>query len=346
MFVTLWAAPDLPRLLAWPQWTPQRTPRPHPRPRSSCWPGSSRARPATSGPRSSTACCASRAGIGADAEPGAGVDKLVRRTPEGIPVAAALHAADVADLPPVGVPGQAAVRAGRHDRRPGPRRLGRAAAPRRSPTRARGRPRRPGERRHLGLARRRRADRGRGAARRVLDGVLLDLAPVVLDAGAAPTPAAAARVPATWRARLADPAALLRHPRARPARAAGPHRRRARTSRSIVPLALRVAAEYPLVRAIVVDGLPVHDAGGVGRPGAGLHARGRRGLPAGAHRRRARRRRPPPGCWSSATPPPPTSSRRSPSCAPRAGCGRGCSRPAARPTRHGASASTPSPRRR
>ena len=44
--------------------------------------------------------------IGADAEAGAGVDKLVRRTPEGIPVAPLYTAADVADLPPVGVPGK------------------------------------------------------------------------------------------------------------------------------------------------------------------------------------------------------------------------------------------------
>src|SRR3954470_7107082 len=44
--------------------------------------------------------------IGADAEAGAGVGKLVRRTPEGIPVAPLYTAADVADLPPVGVPGR------------------------------------------------------------------------------------------------------------------------------------------------------------------------------------------------------------------------------------------------
>jgi methylmalonyl-CoA mutase len=44
--------------------------------------------------------------IGSDAEAGAGVEKLVRRTPEGIPVAPLYTAADVADLPPVGVPGR------------------------------------------------------------------------------------------------------------------------------------------------------------------------------------------------------------------------------------------------
>src|SRR4029078_4718160 len=46
--------------------------------------------------------------IGADAELGAGVDKLVRRTPEGIPVAPLYTQADVVNLPPVGGPGRAA----------------------------------------------------------------------------------------------------------------------------------------------------------------------------------------------------------------------------------------------
>src|SRR4051812_39328597 len=44
--------------------------------------------------------------IGADAAPGAGVAKLVRRTPEGIPVPPLYTAADVADLPATGVPGR------------------------------------------------------------------------------------------------------------------------------------------------------------------------------------------------------------------------------------------------
>src|SRR6478609_8510988 len=86
--------------------------------------------------------------IGADAELGAGVDKLVRRTPEGIPVAPLYTQADVG--------------ARRHDRRPGPRRLGRAAAPRRSGC-PRRRPCRPGERGHLDLA-------GHGRRRGAADG--------------------------------------------------------------------------------------------------------------------------------------------------------------------------------
>ena len=60
---------------------------------------------------------------------------------------------------------------------------------------------------------------------------------------------------------LADPAALLG------TLGLDPLGLRARTGvgpdvASVVPLAQRVAAEHPLVRAIVVDALPLHDAGG------------------------------------------------------------------------------------
>jgi len=88
--------------------------------------------------------------------------------------------------------------------------------------------------------------------------VLLDLAPVALDTGGADTGAAAAYLDLAGG--LADPAALLG------TLGLDPIGLRARTGvgpdvASIVPLAQRVAAEHPLVRAIVVDGLPVHAAG-------------------------------------------------------------------------------------
>ena len=89
--------------------------------------------------------------------------------------------------------------------------------------------------------------------------MLLDLAPVALDTGGADTGAAAAYLDLAGG--LADPAALLG------TLGLDPIGLRARTGvgpdvASIVPLAQRVAAEHPLVRAIVVDGLPVHAAGG------------------------------------------------------------------------------------
>lgn len=192
--------------------------------------------------------------IGADAELGAGVDKLVRRTPEGIPVAPLYTQADVADLPPVGVPGRPPyVRGGTTD---GP-------APDGWDVRQR----------HEGPDVREAvlADLENGVTSvwlatgdgsdlaGVLDGVLLDLAPVALDTGGADTGAAAAYLDLAGG--LADPAALLG------TLGLDPIGLRARTGvgpdvASVVPPAQRVAAEHPLVRAVVVDGLPVHAAGG------------------------------------------------------------------------------------
>ena len=195
--------------------------------------------------------------IGTDAELGAGVDKLVRRTPEGIPVAPLYTQADVADLPPVGVPGRPPyVRGATTD---GP-----------APDGWDVRQRHEGPDVHsiheavladlengvtsIWLA------TGDGAELpTVLDGVLLDLAPVALDTGGADTGAAAAYLDLAGG--LAEPAALLG------TLGLDPIGLRARTGvgpdvASVVPLAQRVAAEHPLVRAIVVDGLPVHAAGG------------------------------------------------------------------------------------
>jgi len=192
--------------------------------------------------------------IGADAELGAGVDKLVRRTPEGIPVAPLYTQADVADLPPVGVPGRPPyVRGATTD---GP-----------APDGWDVRQRHEGPDVHDAVL----ADLENGVTSiwlatgdgaelpTVLDGVLLDLAPVALDTGGADTGAAAAYLDLAGR--LADPAALLG------TLGLDPIGLRARTGvgpdvASVVPLAQRVAAEHPLVRPIVVDGLPVHAAGG------------------------------------------------------------------------------------
>ena len=94
---------------------------------------------------------------------------------------------------------------------------------------------------------------------KALDGVLLDLAPVVVDTSASPDDADAAAEaylqlatdPATLRGTLGlDPVGV----RARTG--AGPD------LDSVAPLALRVAEEFPHVRVVVVDGVPVHAAGG------------------------------------------------------------------------------------
>jgi methylmalonyl-CoA mutase len=97
---------------------------------------------------------------------------------------------------------------------------------------------------------------------KALDGVLLDLAPVVLDTSASPAEAeAAAQAYLELGSGRVGPAALLG------TLGLDPVGVRARTGsgpdvESVVPLALRVSRDFPLVRAVVVDGLPVHAAGG------------------------------------------------------------------------------------
>jgi methylmalonyl-CoA mutase len=192
--------------------------------------------------------------IGPDAEAGAGVDKLVRRTPEGIPVAPLYTAGDVADLDPIGVPGHPPFVRGATADGPVPdgwdvRQRHEDADP------------------HEAIL----ADLANGVTSiwlatgdgadlpAVLDGVLLDLAPVALDTGGADTGVAAAYL--ALGKGLADPAALLG------TLGLDPIGLRVRTGvgpdvASVVPQARRTAAEHPLVRAIVVDAVGVHAAGG------------------------------------------------------------------------------------
>jgi methylmalonyl-CoA mutase len=212
-----------------------------------------------------------RAGrLDGSAASGAGVDALTWSTPDGIAVAPLYSADDVAGLPADGVPGRAPfVRGGR-------------AVPQRP----------PGDVPDGWDVRQRHADPDPAAAREavlddlangatsiwlaigdggtavadlpaVLDGVHLDLAPVVLDAAGAADPDDAGR---------AAEAFLAVGARVDPARLRGtlgldPIGRRARTGDGPAPdtvaaAALRVARAFPLVRAVVVDGLPVHVAGG------------------------------------------------------------------------------------
>jgi methylmalonyl-CoA mutase len=97
----------------------------------------------------------------------------------------------------------------------------------------------------------------------VLDGMHLDLAPVVLDASAAPAHtevAAAEALLALAAERGVAPADLLG------TLGLDPIGRRARTGAgpeltAVVPLVRRVTAEFPQVRTVVVDALPVHEAG-------------------------------------------------------------------------------------
>jgi len=94
----------------------------------------------------------------------------------------------------------------------------------------------------------------------VLADVLLDVAPVVLDAGAVAEEAAEAFLAAAAGRGVPDADLLgtlgLDPIGLRAATGTGP------ATASVVPLARRVAERYPQVRAIVVDALPVHVAGG------------------------------------------------------------------------------------
>jgi methylmalonyl-CoA mutase len=94
----------------------------------------------------------------------------------------------------------------------------------------------------------------------VLDGVYLDLAPVVLDAGGQ-FQAAAEELLRLYDARGID------HKAARGNLGADPLGHEARTGEEldfapVVPLARRCAEEYPGLRALTVDALPYHEAGG------------------------------------------------------------------------------------
>jgi methylmalonyl-CoA mutase len=199
--------------------------------------------------------------IGADAPLGAGVEKLVRRTPDGIAVQP-LYTSEDGSAADTGVPGTAPFLRGatRH----GP-------VPDGWDVRQRHVHPDPGT---VGSALHADLENGvtslwlvvGGGGTAVadlpaaLDGVLPDLAPVVLDAGAEAEPAAEAFLElaadrGTPADRLLgtlglDPIGL----RARTG--AGPD------AESVVALARRVAEQHPKMRAVVVDGTPVAGAGG------------------------------------------------------------------------------------
>ncbi|NNN34017.1 methylmalonyl-CoA mutase small subunit [Streptomyces sp. S3(2020)] len=95
---------------------------------------------------------------------------------------------------------------------------------------------------------------------RVLDGVYLDLAPVVLDAGAEVEPAARELLRLYQERGVAKDAALGNL-------GADPLGHEARTGQTydfapVASLARRCAEEYPGLRALTVDALPYHQAGG------------------------------------------------------------------------------------
>jgi methylmalonyl-CoA mutase len=95
---------------------------------------------------------------------------------------------------------------------------------------------------------------------RVLDGVHLDLAPVVLDAGSEVAPAAGELL------RLYEERGVAKEA-ARGNFGADPLGHEARTGQAydfapVAPLAHRCAEQYPGLRALTVDALPYHEAGG------------------------------------------------------------------------------------
>jgi methylmalonyl-CoA mutase len=201
------------------------------------------------------------------AAPGAGIDRLTWSTPDGVPVRPLYTVDDVTDVPSTGVPGMRPfVRGGRpagavvdgwdvrqHHAEPDPVAAREALL----------------------------TDLGHGATSiwlavggaatsvadlpTVLDGVILDLAPVVLDASGSEHDDDAARAAEAFLAlaetRGVDPARL------RGTLGLDPLGRRTRTGAgpaldTAVPLALRVARKFPQVCAVVVDAVPVHVAGG------------------------------------------------------------------------------------
>jgi methylmalonyl-CoA mutase len=199
------------------------------------------------------------------AAPGAGVDALTWTTLDGLAVRALYTADDVTDLPAAGVPGRRPfVRGGRPD----------GAVPDGWDVRQWHADPDPASAREAVLA-----DLANGATSiwlavggaagtavadlpAVLDGVHRDLAPVVLDAAAA-DPEVAFRAAEAYLGlpTPADPAQL------RGTLGVDPigHRARRGTGppvEDLVPLARRVAHEFPHVKAVVVDSLPVHIAGG------------------------------------------------------------------------------------
>jgi hypothetical protein len=155
----------------------------------------------------------------------------------------------------------------------------------------------------------------------VLAEVYLDLAAVVLDAGA--RFAEAAEVFLGVAARRGVPACPAGCLGARSARGAGADRLGGGGRLERPPGWPRCSAELPGVRAIVVDGLPFHEAGGTDAQELGCALAAGCGVPAGHAAAGLSGAAAHSGSWSSGTPRPRTSSRRSPSCAPPAGPGPG-----------------------
>ncbi|MFR9801449.1 methylmalonyl-CoA mutase family protein [Pseudonocardia sp. RS010] len=200
--------------------------------------------------------------IGEDAPLGAGVEKLAWDTADGIRVRPLYTAEDVADLPATGVPGALPFvrgsRAGGHVPAGWDVRQHHAA-----PSAAAV---------HDAVL----ADLENGVSSiwlavgaggipvaelgAALDGVELDLAPVVLDAGESAAEAAEAFLTLAEERGVAKDALLgtlgLDPVGLRARAGSGP------AVDSVVPLATRIAGEYPQVRAVVVDATPLQEAGG------------------------------------------------------------------------------------
>lgn len=199
--------------------------------------------------------------LAADSAAGAGVEKLIWSTPDGIRVRPLYTASDAADVAPAGVPGVRPFVRG--SRATGAVNGGWDVRQRHAGSDPRVV--------HDGVL----ADLESGVTSiwlRVgtggvapadlaiaLEGVLLDLAPVVLDSGG--TGEGVEEFLALAANQPVAPAALLG------TLGIDPVGLRARTGAgpdvdAVLPIATRVAADHPLVKAIVVDALPVHGAGG------------------------------------------------------------------------------------
>ena len=300
----------------------------------------------TPGWRRSTRCCAGRGGSTTPRRPGAGVEALTWSTPDGIAVRPLYTAADVVDLPDVGVPGlRPFVRGDRPggavpdgwDVRPG--------TPTPTRRRARGDPR-PISRT---VPRRSGSPSATPAPRsptcRPSSTACSSTSPRSCSTRPAPADARGRRrgVPGAG-GRARRPGRAARHAGSRPRRGPAPGPAPARTSgpsparRCGRPGSSRWCApsSSTACRCTSRAARTPRSSATCSRPAWPTCARSP--PPASVST-------PPPGCWSCGSPPPPSSSRRSRSCARRAASGRGCWRRAGRrPTRR--RRCTPSPRRR
>ena len=165
----------------------------------------------------------------------------------------------------------------------------------------------------------------------VLDGVLLDLAPVAVARRARWPEAAEALLALYDRAGVDAGGGTLGADPIGSAAVDGPSASLDEQLDAVAAWCTRLGADHPGLRVVTVDGARFHDAGASDGQELGCHDRRRRRVPAAPRERAASTSRTPSGGSSCASPRPATSSPRSPSSAPSGCCGRASPTLSARP---------------